>query len=71
LGRRARSAFQVTLHSKFPITTLLLLHAFLLQEKGTNDQLINATHNWQVVFQRTAHDVMALFPVTDVVALIT
>src|SRR2546427_2128262 len=63
-------AFQVTLHSKFPIATLFLLHAFLLQEKGTDDHLNNATANWQTVFQRTVHDVMALFHVTDVVAFI-
>jgi hypothetical protein len=49
---------------------LFLLHAFLLQEKGTDDQLNNATEGWQAVFQRTVTNVMALFPVTDVVALI-
>jgi len=59
------------LHRKLPVTTLFLLHAFLLQEKGPDDQLTNATSKLAAaVFQRTVHDVVALLGVTDVVALI-
>lgn len=59
---------QVALNSKFSIPTLFLLHAFLLREKGTDNQLNNATDNLLLCFQSTVHDVVALPVVTYVMA---
>src|SRR6185295_10279524 len=71
LGDRCdRFAFQVRLNCMFSVA-LFLLHAFLPNEKGPDDETTPLQLNAKLVFQRTVNDVMAHRHVNDVVALVT
>src|SRR6266850_3375546 len=66
---RYRFAFQVRFNRMFSVA-LLLLHTFLLNEKGPNDETTALQPTDKLVFQRTVNDVTAHRRVNDVMTLV-
>lgn len=61
----------LTINRMFAVALLLLLHAFLQNEKGPDDETTALQRSNKLVFQRTVNHVVAHRPVNDVMTLVT